>query len=380
MKHSQNYTIAISMYYTNGKNVPVHGKKLNKMIIASCKIMKFSGDMCPTIMFKMLSSILQSHVLFMFCTCTTCNLICWSCGTGAHVLIHFATEIGRGQNHWLEKQLWLILNGVVVMRRLSKFERHRAVGMLETGMAHNKIAGRFGVHWNTNQKWWQHYQQQGNTRDRPRSGCPRVTSQAQNNHIPVTHLLNRFQSATLTDRTIPGLRVISARTVRNRLLEHNIRPWHLAIRPILLWRHWNAHLAWSRQHLRFTHCVWSGVLFTDETWFHLDSSDRQNRIMSLIEHLWNKMERRISLLPNQTLTLNNWVVTLFRSGTTSHKGFRTIWYHQWDVIVRPVGTHMVSIHSIDIVNSLSTPPLFMTPDIANDNVRRYFSGLDIDRE
>ena len=134
--------------------------------------------------------------------------------------------------------------------------------MLETGMGHNEVARRFGEHRNTIQNLWRRYQQQGNTRDRPRSGRPRVTSQAQDNHIRVTHLLNRFRSATLTARTIPGLRVISARTVRNRLLEHNIRPRRPAIRPILLQRHRNARLAWSRQHLRFTHRDWSGVLFT----------------------------------------------------------------------------------------------------------------------
>jgi hypothetical protein len=41
---------------------------------------------------------------------------------------------------------------------------------------------------------------------------------------------------------------------------------------------------------------------------------------------------------------------------------------------------MVVIHGIDIVNSLSTPPLFMTPEIVNDNARRVFSGFYIDRE
>ena len=47
-------------------------------------------------------------------------------------------ENARQQNACLEKQLWLILNGVDVMPRLSQFERHRTVGMLETGMAHNE--------------------------------------------------------------------------------------------------------------------------------------------------------------------------------------------------------------------------------------------------
>ena len=50
------------------------------------------------------------------------------------------------------------------MPRLSEFERHRAVGMLETGMGHNEVTRRFGVHQNTIQNLWRRYQQQGNTR------------------------------------------------------------------------------------------------------------------------------------------------------------------------------------------------------------------------
>jgi hypothetical protein len=45
-------------------------------------------------------------------------------------------------------------------------------------------------------------------------------------------LRNRFQTSSLTARSIPGLRPISSRTVRNRLREHNIRTRRPAIRPI----------------------------------------------------------------------------------------------------------------------------------------------------
>ena len=95
----------------------MHGKKLNKIIIASCKIINVSGDMCSTIVLKTLYSILQSQVLFMCRTCTTRNVICWSRGTGAHVIVHFVTENDRGQRYWLEKLFLLILNGVNVMPR-----------------------------------------------------------------------------------------------------------------------------------------------------------------------------------------------------------------------------------------------------------------------
>jgi hypothetical protein len=79
-------------------------------------------------------------------------------------------------------------------------------------------------------------------RDRRRSGRPSVTSRSQDKHIKLVHLGNKFQTWSLTARSIPGLRPISSRTVRNRLREHNIRPRRRAIRPILLLRHCAARL------------------------------------------------------------------------------------------------------------------------------------------
>ncbi|CAM1332540.1 Uncharacterised protein at_DN2415 [Pycnogonum litorale] len=159
------------------------------------------------------------------------------------------------------------------MPRLTENQCLCAVGMLETGMAENEVARHFGVQRNTISSLWRRFQLNGNTRDLPRTGRPRVTSRQQDNHIRLTHLMNRFQSSSLTARTIPGLRPISSRTVRNRLREHNIRPRRPVIRLILLQCHRHARLAWCRQHLRYRKQDWDGVLFTDESRFHLDGSD-----------------------------------------------------------------------------------------------------------
>ena len=55
----------------------------------------------------------------------------------------------------------------------------------------------------TIQKLWRCYEQQGNTWGRPRSGHLHVTSQTQDNHIQLTHLLNRFRVATFDSKTHP---------------------------------------------------------------------------------------------------------------------------------------------------------------------------------
>ncbi|XP_065939372.1 uncharacterized protein [Magallana gigas] len=163
------------------------------------------------------------------------------------------------------------------MPRLNENQRNRAVGVLQAGMAHHTVAKHFGVHRNIIQLLWSRFQQSGNTQDRLRSGRPRVTTRQQDNHIRLVHLKNRFQTAGLTARSIPGLRPISPRTVRTRLCEQIIGPRRPAVRPVLLQRHRIARLAWCT-HLRFRIQDWANILFTDESRFHLNSSDGHCRV------------------------------------------------------------------------------------------------------
>ena len=163
------------------------------------------------------------------------------------------------------------------MPRLDENQRLRAIGMLQAGLAQNVVAKHFGCHRNTILSLWRRFRQSGNTRDRRRSGRLRVTSR-QDNHIRLVHLRNRFQTSNLTARSIPGLRPISSRTVRNRFREHIIRPRRPTICPILLPRHRAARLTWCRRYLRFRIQDWANILFTDESRFHLDSSDGRSRV------------------------------------------------------------------------------------------------------
>ena len=96
------------------------------------------------------------------------------------------------------------------------------------------------MHRNTVDALWRRYQQFRTTRDRPRSGRPRVTSNRQDTYIGVVHLRYRLRTATLTARSIPGL---SPRTVHNRLRERGIRPRRPAIHPVLQQRHRVAHVS-----------------------------------------------------------------------------------------------------------------------------------------
>ena len=158
------------------------------------------------------------------------------------------------------------------MPRLGTDARHQAIGMIQAGTPQRDVALQFGVYRNTISSLWRRLQTTGNGDDRPRSGCPRVTSQRQDQYIRVTHLRNRFQTAGVTARTIPGLCRIHPRTVRNCLGEHHIHPRRPCVRTLLLPRHRAECLRWSRAHLTWRLKEWEALLFSDESQFSLDHS------------------------------------------------------------------------------------------------------------
>ena len=137
------------------------------------------------------------------------------------------------------------------MPRLHETHRWRAVGMIEAGVRQFDVARQFGVHRKTVDALLRRYQQFGTTRDRPWSGRPRVTSTRQDTFIRMFQLRERLRTATLTARSIFGLRMISPRTLRNRLRERGIRLRRQAIRPVLQQRHRVARFAWCRRYRHF---------------------------------------------------------------------------------------------------------------------------------
>jgi transposase len=150
---------------------------------------------------------------------------------------------------------------------LRENQRNCAFRLVQDGMAQNTVARHLGVHQNTILSLLRRFQQSGNTRNWPRSMHHHVTSLQRDNHCRLVHLRNRFKSARLTARCIPGLRPISSWTVRNCLREYNIWPRRPAVRPILVQRHRTASLAWCRRHLLVRIQDWTNILFTNEPSF-----------------------------------------------------------------------------------------------------------------
>ena len=125
---------------------------------------------------------------------------------------------------------------------------------------------------------WARYNATGSTRDRPRSGRPRITTPAQDRYIRLLHLRDRFKTASSTVNQIPGLRRVSSQTIRNRLRQFGLRPMRPLRRHILLPRHLAARLQWCRQHRAWRHAQWRTVLFSDESRFMLRRADGRVRV------------------------------------------------------------------------------------------------------
>ncbi len=105
------------------------------------------------------------------------------------------------------------------MPRLTEAQRQQAIGLLSVGISKRQVAGRFGCTRATIYRLEQRYEETGRTRDRYRSGRPRVTTARQDRRIRLQHLRNRFRTAVMTASETPGIhnQRISSKTAINRL-------------------------------------------------------------------------------------------------------------------------------------------------------------------
>lgn len=164
------------------------------------------------------------------------------------------------------------------MPRLSKNDRERAIGMLQSGLYQTDVARRLGVHRTTIARLWSRFNTTGSTDDRPRLGQPRATTQRQDRYIRRLHLRERFQFATVTARTIPGRRRVSAQTIRNRLRAVGLRARRPFRGPTLTANHRQRRLNWAQNHVRWRRNQWNNVLFSDESRFCLRTVDGRRRV------------------------------------------------------------------------------------------------------
>ena len=111
-----------------------------------------------------------------------------------------------------------------------------------------QVTALFNCHRHTITRVLHHNQQYGGVVDRPRTGCPRATTQRQDEWIQQHHLENRFHTAvdTATIRMIRRHQGVHPSIGMRRLDEVGLHP---EIRPILNnQHHCQARVQWCRTH------------------------------------------------------------------------------------------------------------------------------------
>ena len=165
------------------------------------------------------------------------------------------------------------------MPRLSTEDRWQAIGMLRAGVAIREVAWHFQCHHSTIVRLNRRNADTGTVNDRPRMGQPRVTTAAQDQHIVLTHLHNRFQTSVQTSATVRGTRgYVSAITIRRRLREAGLRSRRPLIGHVITERHRTERLAWAETNIRRLREEWRSRLFSDESRFNLSHADRRIRV------------------------------------------------------------------------------------------------------
>ena len=144
-------------------------------------------------------------------------------------------------------------------------QRGRIVGLHEAGMSISAIANEVGMKRDTVSRWIKRWNESGDLRDKPRSGCPRKTTREQDEAIA-----NEARNQPITNaRIIKNVLNIdvSLKTIRRRLNDQGIRRYAPAVKEKLTEIHRNRRLQFSQEHVNWSLNDWARVVFTDEKTF-----------------------------------------------------------------------------------------------------------------
>uniref|UniRef100_A0A673AZN3 Transposase Tc1-like domain-containing protein n=1 Tax=Sphaeramia orbicularis TaxID=375764 RepID=A0A673AZN3_9TELE len=135
--------------------------------------------------------------------------------------------------------------------------------MLQAGWSRRAVARVFGVHHSTVGRLAERYHTTRSSNDRPRSGQPHVTTAAQDRANRLSHLRDRFRPATRTAAETTGThhRLVSARTIRNRLQADGIRPYRKYVGSVLTPQHRRTQIQWCNAYRCWTLQRRSQVVF-----------------------------------------------------------------------------------------------------------------------
>ena len=164
--------------------------------------------------------------------------------------------------------------------RLSEEEMNRGIGMLEAGLSQREVARVLGVSQSVVSRMWTRFHLTVNVMHQHAGGRERSTTRAQDRFIALQARRHRFNNATTLRSELQnttGVR-LSTQTIRNRLHEAGLRSRRPAIRIPLTRYHVQERLEWARDHVTWALNDWTPILFTDESRFCVDFTDRRARV------------------------------------------------------------------------------------------------------
>ena len=144
------------------------------------------------------------------------------------------------------------------MPRLNKAQRQEAIGM-PRAMPVIDIANNFNCHRATIHKLKSRYQTTGHVGDLPRTGRPRVTTDAEDRRIRISHLRNRFKTVSSTGRE--WQRNFGRQTISRLLKDYGLFCRRPAKKSRLTDMHKGTRLAWATRSRRYTQQQWANVIF-----------------------------------------------------------------------------------------------------------------------
>ena len=165
-------------------------------------------------------------------------------------------------------------------RHLSQDEMNRGIGMLHSGLSQRHVANVLGVSQSVVSRMWNRFITTRNIRHLHAGGREHSTSEVQDRFLVVQARRHRFDNATTLRRDFQNATSvrISTQTIRNRLHDAGLRSRRPAIRVPLTLYHVQMRLARARDHVTWTQNDWAPVLFTDESRFCVDFTDRRARV------------------------------------------------------------------------------------------------------
>lgn len=159
-------------------------------------------------------------------------------------------------------------------------ERNIALGLLRSGMSCRAVARQMNCHHSTIARLVQHLNLTGTVAAHWQPGQPRVTTAAQDHHIVLTHLRNRFQNKVQTaSNTRERKGLVNPATIRRRLWDAGLlcrRPYTGLVLNLLRCRRrmqWALH---HKEHGLRDYC--RSVLFSDESRINVSRSDGRTRV------------------------------------------------------------------------------------------------------